>query len=297
MATTANYYDSLGVSKSADEKEIRQAFRRMARKYHPDLNSGDKSAEEKFKQINEAYEVLSDADSRKKYDRYGENWMHADQFQAQRGRVGSGPEWTTSRGGVGDFGFDSFGGLGDLFGDLGGGSTRRSRSNPRPRLETAVDVTLEEAFSGTKRNVTTTRDAKDRRIEVAIPPGVQTGSVVRISLDKENQIFLNVTVEPHSRYERKGNDLYTEIEVPLEDAVLGGEAEVPTLLGSVHLKIPSESQNGQRVRLAGQGMPKLNSPESRGNLYVTLRPVMPKDLSAEERELLDEFKKLRSKRV
>ena len=159
-----------------------------------------------------------------------------------------------------------------------------------------MEVSLEEAFSGAERNVTITKDGKERRIEASIPAGVKTGSVVRISLDKENQIFLNVTVEPHLRFERKGNDLYTEIEVPFEDAVLGGEADVYTLNSAVQLKIPPESQNGQRFRLAGQGMPRLNSTESRGNLYVTLRPSMPKDLSEEERELLTQLKQLRTER-
>ena len=294
----ADHYDTLGVSRSADEKEVRQAFRRLARKYHPDLNPGDKKAEASFKQINEAYEVLSDSDSRKKYDRYGDSWRQADQFQAHRGSGGVGP--FTRSGGQGPagagFDFGTSGGLDDLLSGFGGGSARRRGSTGRQRLETAVEVTLEEAFSGTKRNVTITQEGKDRRIEVSIPVGVKTGSVVRISLDKEIQIFLNVTVEPHHRFERRGDDLYTEIEIPFEDAVLGGEADVYTLNSTVQLKIPPESQNGQRFRLAGQGMPKLNSAESRGNLYVTLRPRMPKDLSDEEKELLSRLRELRAER-
>ena len=174
----ASYYETLGVSRSADEKQIRQAFRRLARQYHPDLNSGDKAAEAKFKQINEAYEVLSDAESRTKYDRYGDNWAHADQFEPRRSGGAHGPfSRTASRGGAG------FDGLEDLLGGFGGYTTRRGRS--RPRLEVSVDVTLEEAFAGTRRNVTITRDGRDRRIEVSVPPGVDTGSVVRISLDSE----------------------------------------------------------------------------------------------------------------
>jgi DnaJ-class molecular chaperone len=294
----ADHYNTLGVTRGADEKEIRQAFRKLARKYHPDLNPGDKKAEDSFKRINEAYEVLSDSDNRKKYDQYGDNWKQADQFQAQRGSSGYAPfTWggrqrTTGAGA--DLG--SFGGLDDLLGGFGGSSARRRRAPARQRLETSVEVSLEEAFSGAERNVTITKDGKERRIEVSIPAGVKTGSVVRISLDKENQIFLNVTVEPHPRFERKGNDLYTEIEVPFEDAVLGGEADVYTLNSAVQLKIPPESQNGQRFRLAGQGMPKLNHAESKGNLYVTLRPRMPKDLSDEERELLTQLKQLRTER-
>ena len=285
----ASYYETLGVSRSADEKQIRQAFRRLARRYHPDLNSGDKAAEAKFKQINEAYEVLSDAESRTKYDRYGDNWAHADQFESRRSGGAHGPfSRTASRGGAG------FDGLEDLLGGFGGHTTHRGRR--KPRLETSVDVTLEEAFAGTRRNVTITRDGRDRRIEASVPPGVDTGSVVRISLDSETQIFLNITVDPHSSYERKGSDLYTEVSIPFEDAVLGGEVEVLTLSGLVKLTVPAESGNGQRLRLAGQGMPKLGTPESRGDLYATLRPVMPKGLSDEERELLSKLKKLRSSR-
>jgi curved DNA-binding protein len=292
----ADHYDTLGVTRGADEKEIRQAFRRLARKYHPDLNPGDKKAEDSFKQINEAYEVLSDSDNRKKYDRYGDNWKQADQFQAHRGNSGSAPFTWGSKRRTTSADFGSLGGLDDLLGSFGGSSGRRRRAPAPQRLETSVEVSLEEAFSGAERNVTITKDGKERRIEVSIPAGVKTGSVVRISLDKENQIFLNVTVEPHPRFERKGNDLYTEIEVPFEDAVLGGEADVYTLNSAVQLKIPPESQNGQRFRLAGQGMPRLNDAESKGNLYVTLRPRMPKDLSDEERELLTQLKQLRAER-
>ena len=288
----ATYYETLGVSRSADEKQIRQAFRRLARQYHPDLNSGDKAAEAKFKQVNEAYEVLSDAESRTRYDRYGDNWAHADQFEPRRSGGAHGPfSRTASRGGAGSVGFD---GLEDLLGGFGGHTSHRGRR--KPRLEVSVDVTLEEAFAGTRRNVTITRDGRDRRIEASVPPGVDTGSVVRISLDSDTQILLNITVDPHSSYERKGSDLYTEVSVPFEDAVLGGEIEVRTLSGLVKLTVPAESGNGQRLRLAGQGMPKLGTPESRGDLYVTLRPVMPKDLSDEERELLSKLKELRSRR-
>ena len=293
----ADYYEALDVSKGADEKEIRQAFRRLARKYHPDLNPGDKRAEDRFKRINEAYEVLSDPDTRKKYDRYGENWRHADQFEARRSTGGSGPlSWTPSPGRTtGEFGFDAFGGLDDLLSGFGGRSSRRRAATPQ-RLETSVDVTLEEAFSGSKRNVTITSGGKERRIEVSIPPGVDTGSVVRVSLDRDNQIFLNVTVEPHDRFQRKGDDLYTEVEIPFEDALLGGETEVYTLQSRVNLKVAPESQNGQRIRLAGQGMPRLSSPTTRGNLYLTLCPTLPTNMTDEERELVEKLKKLRAER-
>ncbi|MCI0440789.1 MAG: J domain-containing protein [Chloroflexi bacterium] len=290
----ANYYEILGVSRSADEKEIRQAFRRLARKHHPDLNPGDKEAEARFKKINEAYEVLSDPENRKKYDKYGDNWKNADRFEAQHG--GAPFEWTThTTGGNGDFNFDLFGDLDDIF---GGTSYRRggraSAQAPR-RGEIEVDVTLEEAFTGSKRIVTYNTGAQQRRIEVAIPPGVDNGSVVRVSPEKGLELNIKVTIEPHSRFQRKGSDLYTEVEVPYLDAVLGGEVEVQTLKGKVALKVRPGSQNGQRVRLAGQGMPRLGSPQTRGDLYVILRPALPKDLSGEERELFEKLRQIGAK--
>ena len=286
-----NYYDVLGVSKKAGQKEIRQAYRRLARKFHPDLNPGDKDAEERFKGINEAYEVLSSEDKRKKYDLYGDNWKHAEQFEAAR----PGPSGRSyRRGGEDVFDFDLFGGLEDLTGGTGrpygrGGSTATST-----RIEVRATVTLDEAFSGTKRYVTFPSRSGERRVEVTIPPGVDTGSVVQITVDETNRVLIKVTVSPHPRFERKGDDLYVDLELPFADAVLGGEAEVKTLGPRVSLKIPLESQNGQRIRLAGQGMPKLSAPATRGDLYVTLSPKMPRNLTDEQRDLMRKFMDLPS---
>ena len=285
-----DYYKVLGVAKNASDKEVQQAFRKLAHKHHPDLNPGEKSAEERFKQINEAYEVLSDADSRKKYDRYGENWRQAEQIETQ---YGQGAGWRVGRaggGGLNDLlGSDPFSGFGDLFG-------RRASTQTAAPLKGSVEVSLEEAFSGTKRQVTISSGGEERRIEVTIPPGVYTGSVVRVSPSKGNELMLNITVSPHKRFTRQGDNLITEVEVPLEDAILGGEAEVRTLSKKVSLKVPPESQNGQRIRLAKQGMPKLGSKNTRGDLFVVIRPVTPKNLSDEEQELVRKFKELRSQK-
>jgi curved DNA-binding protein len=291
-----NFYDILGISKSADQKDIKQAFRRLARQYHPDLNPGDKEAERRFKEINEANEVLSDPDKRKKYDKYGDNWKYADRIEAQT-QNGAPFEGTYSRGGrTADFDFETFGGFGDLFGDLGSVFGRGGRTATVTNVDVPVTVMLEEAFSGAKRQVTIPSGLTERRIEVTIPPGVDTGSRVHISVDKDTQLFLKVTVSSHPRFERQGSDLYTDINVPFEDAILGGETEVQTLTGKLRLKVPPESQNGQKIRLAGQGMPRLNNPQSRGDLYAMVRPTLPRNLTDDERELLKKFQSSRSSR-
>ncbi len=279
-----DYYDVLGVSRTADQKEIRQAYRRLARKYHPDLNSGDKASEKKFKEINEAHEVLSDSEARKKYDRYGKDWKHAEE-RVSGGAYGAG----------GSGGFDSgiFSGWGDLF--RGTGSGRTGRTAAASRLETPVTVSLEDAFHGSAHNVTVSSPGGQRRVEVTVPPGVDTGSRVRFSLDRDTRLFLNVTVRPHDRFERRGDDLYVEAHVPFEEVILGGEARIETLTGQLIVKVPEGTQNGQRIRLAGQGMPRLKSPAHRGDLYVAVRPVLPGILNGEEAELLRKFRRLRAR--
>ena len=241
--------------------EIRQAFRRLARKYHPDLNPDDKEAEAKFKEINEANEVLSDAAHRKKYDVYGDDWKRAEEMESRyAGRSGD-----RSRTGTSYEGFESddlFGGFEDLF-----RKTQRSRREAaaRPqRLELDIEVTLEEAYLGSKRTVTITRRGQERRIEVDIPPGVDTGSVVKVRPSASQDLRLKILVEPHPRFQRIGSDLYLEAHVPLDDAALGGEVELITINGTGRLKIPVGSRNGQKIRLKGKGMPSLGSPGTKG---------------------------------
>ena len=288
----ADYYDTLGLSQGASEKDIRAAFRRLARKHHPDVNDSDPASEEKFKEINEAYTVLSDAESRRKYDRYGDNWKHADQYdQASRGGGSSFSNMRSGRGGGGVRSsiFDQF------FGGMGGHDFRP------PPAEFPVEVTLEEAFSGAARRL---QLQDGRRLEVKIRPGVDNGSRVHISADRSHggDFYLIVSVKDHSRYRRQGKDLFIEVEVELDDAVLGGELTVPTLTGRLALTIPRGTQNGRRFRLAGQGMPVLNNsantPRSdvdhRGDLFATVKVKLPSGLSEDE---LDLFQKLRAKRM
>ena len=292
-----DYYQILGIKKGATEKEIKKAYRKLARKYHPDVNPGDSSAEAKFKEINEAHEVLSDPEKRSKYDRFGDKWQYADQFNqaGSRGPFGGfGGGGTTFE--YSDFGGGS-GGLGDIFGDLfrnfGGGPSSGTRTRPRKRqpLEHPTEVTLEEAFSGTTRTI----EIAGRRLEVKIPPGVTDGSKVRVAMGSDQPIgdvHLVISVRSHPRFERKGANLHTEVNVPLIEAVLGGEIEVPTLKGKLALKIPPESQNGKVFRLTGQGMPHL-SKAGKGDLFAKLKVVLPTHLTDSERKLFEELKSLR----
>src|SRR3989337_2083276 len=321
-----DFYDVLGVSRSASDKDVRQAFRRLARKYHPDVNPGDAKAEERFKEINRAYEVLSDADKRKKYDRYGERWEQAEAFDQAR-RAGGAPFTQTFA-------------LGDLFGRGGGGGpfegifeafTGRRGPMRGQNVEYAAEVTLEEAFQGTTRLLGLQSEeagatcggsgqiagavchvcqgagavVRPKRLEVKIPAGVQDGSRVRIAGEghpgfrggPRGDLYVVVRVRPHPRFERKGADLVTEAGVALEDAVLGGEVEVQTLSGKqVALKIPPLTQNGRVFRLSGLGMPKVEAKgknKARGDLLVRVRVVLPEALSEREREL---FERLREER-
>ncbi len=296
-----DYYEVLGVPRSADEKEIRSAFRKLARQYHPDLNPGDEAAERKFKEINEANEVLSDADKRVKYNRHGDNWMHADRMEAQGG--GGFRQGTRVEYGYGDLGDldDLLGGYGDIFGGAspyGAGTRTHTRRHSRPgrsnHHDVPVTVTLEEAFRGTKRMVNVpTKEGGTRRIEVSIPAAVDNGSRVHLSLDDGIQVFLVVSLSPHTRFTRESDNLYADIAVPFEDALLGGEVEFTSLKGRLALKVPSGSGDGRRIRIQGHGMPMRESPSANGDLYVTVKPQMPTSLSDDERVSLEEFRRLR----
>ena len=290
-----NYYDILGVPRNASQSDIRQAYRKLARQYHPDVNRDQPDGEEKFKEVNGAYEVLSDPDSRSKYDKYGENWKHADRIEEAQA---SSPLFTYTQGGSledlfgGEFGTD------DLLGQMFSG-TRRGRRRPRT-LRMPVEVSLSEAFNGTVRYVEVPSGGRGEatRLEVKIPPGVDDGSTVRIpaTADRPQEVYLEVHVHPEHRYQRKGRDLYTEVQVPLTDAVLGGEVSVPTLKGNVALKIPPETQNGRTFRLAGQGMPGLRGNGARGELYVTVKVSLPTGLGDKERKLFEELREISSDR-
>jgi curved DNA-binding protein len=326
-----DYYATLGVSKTATDTEIKRAYRKLARKYHPDLNPGDKTAEAKFKEINEANEVLGDSDKRKKYDELGANWRMyehaAQQGGPQSGNVPFEGAWPgAGQGGAtyrtmsaedmremfgtdnpfSDF-FQTFFGAG--FGSAGGfsGETTGRRAGPqRPRrgrdLEQAVDLSLEEAFSGATRRVVIQHPDKSRTIDVRIPAGVKDGARVRSSGEGESapgttsgDLFLIVHILPHPRFERRGQDLYVRVPVPVTTAVLGGEVPVSTISGStLRLKVPEMSRAGRVFRLRGHGMPAVGRPAERGDLYATVDLQIPTTLSPAQRTLYEELQKLES---
>ena len=319
-----DYYNILGIKRDASEREIKQSYRKLARRYHPDVNLGDKSAEAQFKEIIEAYGVLSNKEKRQKYDRYGDQWQYADQFaEAQR----QAPFREYGRSGGQSFHFEEAD-LSSLFGDLfGGGRSQRSRPKRGQDIEYPVEISLEEAFHGTNRTISIhARKActgckgtgmvqnlpcslcrgagiipEIKNIEVKIPRGVKSGSRVRIAGKGEpgyaggvnGDLHLVTSVKPHSLFERKNDNLNVEVAVPLTVAMLGGEVSVLSLQGKLALKIPPETQNGRTFRLSGKGMPHLGKSSS-GDLLAKVSLVLPTQLSEEERKLFEQLGKLRS---
>ncbi|MBA7473641.1 MAG: DnaJ domain-containing protein [Dehalococcoidia bacterium] len=296
-----DYYNILGLNRNATDKEIKQAYRRLARKHHPDVNPGDKSTESRFKDITTAYEVLSDPEKRKKYDRFGENWQYAEQFAGQQGAPYGFPGKGTHFEFVDLSDFGDMGNLSDLFGGFTRGfgtSTRTRRPRRGQDIEYATEVTLEEAYHGSTRVVT---DMTGNRLEVKIPPGVNDGSRIKVAGKggpgpgggPNGDLYLVVAVKPHHIFQRKDSDLHVEVSVPLTDAVLGGEVSVSSLKGKLALKIPPETQNGKVFRLAGQGMPRMGA-TTKGNLFAKVKVVMPQKLTERERELFRQLKEIQA---
>jgi DnaJ-class molecular chaperone len=302
------------VTKTSTDKEVKQAFRKLARKHHPDVNPGDKKAEIRFKDINEAYEVLGDPAKRKKYDELGANWRAYEQAAARGQPNPFAGSWNVDTGGgAGGARTMSQEEMEQLFGDshpfsdffstffsggpASGGDRRTARGRARQRrgqdVEHEVDLTLEDAYHGTTRRLALRRDGHARTVDVRIPVGVGEGSRVRIVGEGESgvggapsgDLYLRVRLSPHAEFERKGRDLYLKVPVAVTTAVLGGEAEVRTIEGkSVRLRIPPLTQGGQLFRLKGYGMPKVSDPADRGDLYARAEVHLPTELSAAERE-------------
>ena len=333
-----DYYPVLGVGRAATDKEIKSAYRKLARKHHPDVNPGDKAAESKFKEINEAYEVLGDPDKRRKYDELGANWRMYEQAQ-QQGQSGANPfggggnpfggggAWTINMGGGGggyrtmndeemheifgnedpfsDFFKTFFGGQTQEAGgqrEPGRQRTRGARAHKGRDIEHEVELTLEEAFHGATRRISIKQAGHARSVDVRIPAGVKDGARVRAAGEGETganggtsgDLYLRVKLKPHAVFERDGADLKTKVAVPVTTAVLGGEANVPTMTGSVRLKIPETTQNGQVFRLKGHGMPTVGKPDQRGDLYALAEIQLPRTVTKDQRlhwEALQESEK------
>lgn len=311
-----DYYKILGVGKEASQEEIKKAYRKLARTYHPDVNPGDQAAEERFKEINEAHEVLSDPEKRKKYEQFGTQWRQYERAGGRPEDFNWGP-WATQPGsGFGDGTYtrtvspeefeEIFGGSGD-FSDFfetlfGRGRSRQSSYQPRPRRgrdsEHTAQITLEEAFHGATR---TLEWEGGRRVEARIPRGVETGSRVRLAGQGEpgrsggaaGDLYLRIEVMPHARFQREGDDLQVTMPVELYTLLLGGKVDVAGLDRTVKLTIPPETLNGKVFRLTGLGMPRLRNPDQRGDLYVTVEADLPRQLSQEEKDLLRQLQKMR----
>jgi DnaJ-class molecular chaperone len=331
-----DYYATLGVNKTATDKELKAAYRKLARKFHPDVNASDKTAESKFKEINEAYEVLGDPAKRKKYDELGANWRMYEQAQAGGGGGANpfaGGAWNinfgggSGSGGAGGYRTMSQEEMEEMFGDQnpfsdffttffggggfsGAGSAREAGARGRSRagqrhgrdVEHEIELTLEDAFHGATRRLSLKHDGHARTVDVRIPAGVTDGSRVRIAGEGEQgaggaasgDLFLRVRLAAHPQFERKGRDLYVKVPIPATTAVLGGEADVPTLAGKpARLKIPAATQNGQLFRLKGYGMPAIGKADEKGDAYARVDVQLPATLSAKEREHWEALARLR----
>jgi curved DNA-binding protein len=313
-----DYYETLGVSKTATDAEIKKAYFALAKKYHPDHNQGDKSAEEKFKAINEAYEVLKDKEKRARYDQLGSSYKQWEQSGGSSANYNWGEWFSGNKGGGTTFSTDDMGGFSEFFSSIFGGMggmnsdpTRRAYGRPRTRrtvefntgygsgaqtkpqaVECNVEISLDEAFHGCKRQIS----LGDQSIEATIPAGAKNGTKIRLAGAynsngvKRDLILVIMTANKEGAFERVDDDLFVDVPIDLYTAVLGGEAVVRSKDGNYALKIPAGTQPDQLIRLAGKGMPKLNQAGARGDLYAKMRVSLPKNLSPQQLEL---FKKLR----
>ncbi|WP_299667871.1 J domain-containing protein [uncultured Polaribacter sp.] len=289
-----DYYKILGLTKKATDKEIKKAYRKLARKYHPDLNPNDKVAEKKFKEVNEANEVLSNLENRKKYDQYGEHWEHAEEYEKARQQE----QYANSRGKSGRYSEEDFS---DFFENMFGGSSQRTQGrNVQFRgqdFNAALQLTLKEAYTTHKRTLT----VHNKKIRITIPAGVENGQVIKINghggkgmnNGPNGDLYIQFSIVNNTTFKRDRENLYTSLDIDLYKALLGGEVMVNTFNGKVKLTIKPETQNGTKVKLKGKGFPKYKKEGQYGDLYITYRIKTPTNLSTKEKELFIELSKLR----
>ncbi len=304
-----DYYKTLGVERSASEQDIKKAYRKLAMKYHPDQNPGDKKAEDKFKDLNEAYQVLSDSQKKARYDQLGDSYFRYQQnggnpngFNWEQWYAGGRQNQNARRVDVDDLGSMFGGGFSDffrtIFGEMGGDVNQMRRGPSRAAQQPVnqpVSISFMEAYNGTTRMV----QIGSKRLEIKIPRGAKTGTRIRVpggaaGPAMTSDLFLVIDVVPENRYERKDNDLYTEVNVDLYTAILGGQAGVVTPGGNVTLTIPEGTQSGQSFRLAGRGMPHLKDTSKSGDLFARVKVTIPRNLTDGEREI---FRKLAGRKA
>ncbi len=297
-----DYYKILGVSKNATQDEIKKAYRKLALKYHPDKNQGNKTAEEKFKTISEAYEVIGKAENRKKYDELGANWKQYEKAGAQEG-FGSRHAGGTHYANYDDL-FGGSGGFSDFFEAFFGGGFGGSRSgrktawsSPGSDYEASLEITLQQAYIGTSA----TLQVGDEKLRINIKPGVKNGQILRVKGKggkgagggKSGHLYLKVKISENKEFDRVGDDLHTQVDTDLYTAVLGGKQPVRTFDGTVNITLPKGTQNGKVMRLKGKGMPVYNQPGHFGDLYVKVNVVIPSNLNEKELELFQQLKETR----
>ena len=300
-----DYYKALGVEKNATNDQIKKAYRKLARQYHPDVNPNNPEAERKFKEINEAHEVLSDEEKRRKYDELGADWQRYQQAGTNRGPGQGGFDWsqyTQQGGGAGGFGgfgdeadFSDF--FGSIFGNMGGGQGG-SRAGAGQDYQAELELTLEDAYRGGPR----TLNVNGKSLRITIQPGVEDGQTIRLrdqgapgrNGGPSGSLYITLRVLPDARFARLGNDLTQEVQVPLYRALLGGEQVVETLSGPVKINIKPETQNGTRLRLRGKGFPVYKQAGEAGDLYLRLTVQLPQRLTDKEKELIQQLAALRN---
>jgi curved DNA-binding protein len=293
-----DYYKILGVPRDASAEDIKKAYRKLARKQHPDLNPNDKEAHKKFQQINEANEVLSDPGKRKKYDQYGKDWQHADQFE--QGRHGQSQGRGSGRGGF--EGMDDESDFSDFFESLFGGAAgagRRSQTKFRGQdYQASLQLNLQEILETHQHTLT----VNGKNIRITIPAGVENGQVIKLKGygapgvhgGPAGDLYITFVIQDHPDFKRLGNDLHSTTEIDLYTAVLGGESIINTMTGKVKLKVQPGTQNGTKIRLKGKGMPMYKKTGEHGDLYITFTILIPTNLSPREKELFNELSGLRS---